>query len=218
MIDPIYQPDFVYKIVIVGDSGVGKTSLLLRYVENDFDQNYISTVGVDFKFKIIRASNEHNRPIYIKLHIWDTAGQERFRAVTKSFYRDAVGVLCVFDLTDYETFRACEKWIQEVENSCEQKPMLILIGNKSDYLEMREVSYDEADNYAKNRGIPYVETSARTGDQVKLIFEKITQEIYNRWPDSFFDEGGKHLGIVRKYDEVFQPCEEEDKWKDKCCK
>lgn len=150
--------DSLFKILIIGDSGVGKTSILNRYASDMFNESFISTIGVDFKIKTMNIDGNN-----IKMQIWDTAGQERFRTITSSYYRGAHGIIVVFDVSDRESFLDVDIWMREIDNFCVNKKIQkILIGNKID-LE-RKVSYEEAHFLAMKYGITYLEVSAKKPD------------------------------------------------------
>lgn len=131
------QYDFILKYLIIGSSGVGKSSLLLRYVDDEYSDQHIVTIGVDFKIKTMDVNGKK-----IKVNIWDTAGQERFKGITSSYYKGAKGIMIVYDLTDLESFKKINDWMIEIEKNAPNDVYKILIGNKSDLDELRKVSYD----------------------------------------------------------------------------
>lgn len=131
--------DHLFKIVLIGDSGVGKSNLLLRYTKNQFKINSQSTIGVEFATRSIKVQEQ-----YVRAQIWDTAGQERYRAITNAYYRNAVGALLVYDVTKYSTFANIERWFAELREHAEYNISVLLVGNKSDLKQSRAVSYDEA--------------------------------------------------------------------------
>ena len=167
--------DFLIKCVIAGDSGAGKSSLLQRYVDRSFDECFVSTIGVDFKMKDITLSSGKE----VKLQLWDTAGQERFRTIVSSYWRGADGVAFVFDLTDMESFKSVSGWAEEVDRYSNRqiKIQKILIGNKCDLVEKREVSREMAETLAKTLGIPYYEASAKIDVGVDQAFNKMAEAI-----------------------------------------
>jgi Ras-related protein Rab-1A len=160
--------DKLFKILLIGDSGVGKSSLLYRYCDDKFDNTYISTIGVDFKFKTI----EHNDKIY-KFQIWDTAGQERFRSVTSSYYRGAYSIILVYDITDKDSFLNLSKWIEEVNHHGVPGTEITIVGNKIDCNIYRQVQSEDVVRFAKDNGCKCFETSAKTGFQVETIFKSL---------------------------------------------
>lgn len=152
------------KILVIGESAVGKSCLLLRYTDNKFQESFMTTIGVDFKTKHIEIDGQQ-----VKLQIWDTAGQEKFRAITKAYYRGAHGILVVFDISRRDTFNQTRMWIDSIKDSTEASPIdVILVGNKSD-LE-RAVSKEEAQNLADQYKIQYFETSAKENNNVEQAF------------------------------------------------
>ena len=144
--------DLIFKVVIVGDSGVGKTNLISRYLKNQFKQDSKATVGVEFGEKTLTFNN-----LKIKAQIWDTAGQERFRAITNMYYKGSKGALIVFDLTSKATFINAEKWLNEIRKTADPNINLILIGNKSDLKDKREIKVEEGEEKDKEFGIGYME-------------------------------------------------------------
>lgn len=162
--------DYLFKIIVVGEGGVGKTALLMRFVENKFLDDYKMTIGVDFSIKTIDVPiNDQNRKV--KLQIWDTGGQERFSYTRPLYYRGAVGGLVVFDLTDRKTFENLDRWFTEVYTTCVSVP-LMLVGNKVD-LPNRQVALEEGEKLARSRNLPYFEASAKSAQNVNDIFEKL---------------------------------------------
>ena len=151
----------VLKIIVVGDTCVGKTSLLLAYTGGNFEDNYISTIGVDFKEKSLVINNYN-----VKLKIMDTCGQERFKSLNKNFYSHADGIMFVFDVTQESTFKNIDSWLNESENYGE-KYKKILVGNKIDLINIIKVNKEKIENYAKNKKMIYFETSAKKGVNVE---------------------------------------------------
>jgi Ras-related protein Rab-1A len=156
------------KIIIIGESGVGKSSLLSRYSDDTFSNDFLSTIGVDFKMKQL----EYNNNSY-KIQIWDTAGQERFRNITKSYYRSSNGVFVVFDVTDAQSFEKVEEWINEASKYCTENYSMVLVGTKADLENKRVVSKNEANELAQKYNISYVETSSKNNSNVENAFNII---------------------------------------------
>ena len=174
------DPIIILKILILGDSGVGKTSILIKYINNKFDESHIATIGVDYMDKTIKYKN-----INVKLQIWDTSGQEKFRSIARNFYRNSDAIFLVFDLNNKDTYDNIKKWINDVEEHCPNIKK-ILLGNKSD-LE-KNVSEEIIKNFAKENNLQYFETSAKNGTNIKEAFKamvdlllggKSEQEILN---------------------------------------
>ena len=152
-------------LVVIGDTGVGKSCLLLQFVDRRFSSVHDLTIGVDFGSRIIDIGNEK-----IKLQIWDTAGQESFRSIARSYYRDAAGCLLVFDVTRKESFAHLEKWLQETRQFANPNIAITIVGNKADLSAKRVVRYEEAKNFATEMGLTYVEASAKSADGVDEAF------------------------------------------------
>eukprot|EP01090_Pellita_catalonica_P008352 TRINITY_DN19119_c0_g1_i1.p1 TRINITY_DN19119_c0_g1~~TRINITY_DN19119_c0_g1_i1.p1 ORF type:complete len:223 (+),score=37.73 TRINITY_DN19119_c0_g1_i1:88-669(+) len=166
----------LFKILMIGDSGVGKSCILLQFTDGVFSDNFLSTLGVDFKSKIVSVDGNT-----IKLQIWDTAGQERFRTITNSYYKGADGVVVVYDLTDRGTFDNVKYWLSQIDDLSDNDSVLkILVANKSDMTTGRVVSEEEGKAVAKSLGIDYIETSARNCINVDSLFEKLTSSILYR--------------------------------------
>jgi len=157
--------------VLVGNSGVGKSCLLLRFADDTFSESYISTIGVDFRFKTLSIDGK-----IVKLQIWDTAGQERFRTITSAYYRGSDGVMLVFDKTSRESFDNIPNWLEEI-NKYSENSARIVVGNKDDDKEMCQVTYEAASKYANDLKMNYIETSALNSHQVTNAFENIAKEL-----------------------------------------
>ena len=165
--------DVKYKIMVLGESKVGKTSLIKRYTKDQFGGVYLTTVGMDFQDKIIEIEDKK-----VRLQVWDTAGQERFRNVTKSYFQSSQGLLVVYDITDKESFEKINFWVDNIKNNAPENAKLILVGNKCDLANERKVSYEEGENYAKKFNIKFFESSAKDGTNVKEFFFYLANEIY----------------------------------------
>ena len=167
------EAQIVLKLLLLGDSSVGKTSILLKYISNKFDESSISTVGVDYMDKII----DYNK-FKIKLQIWDTSGEEKFRTITKNFYRNADGLLVVFDLTKKESFHHVGSWINEAKEN-NDKLKTLLIGNKLDLKDERIVAIDVAKQFAEKNNLKYIETSAKDGTNINESFQAIIDLLFD---------------------------------------
>ena len=166
------------KILLIGDSEVGKTSILLKYTEHIFPEDHISTIGVEYKDKNIKKDNYN-----IRLQIWDTAGQERFRSITKSIYRNANGVLFIYDVTKKDTFNNIKNWIKDLENF-ENDIKSIIIGNKIDLDDKREVNKNDLEELAKKYNMPFIETSAKNNINIEECFDLMVNEILKEKDDN----------------------------------
>ncbi|KAH9404080.1 Ras- protein Rab-11A, partial [Tyrophagus putrescentiae] len=160
-------------IVLIGDSGVGKSNLLSRFTRNEFNLESKSTIGVEFATRSIQVDNKT-----IKAQIWDTAGQERYRAITSAYYRGAVGALLVYDIAKHLTYENVERWLRELRDHADQNIVIMLVGNKSDLRHLRAVPTDEARAFAERNNLSFIETSALDSTNVEAAFQQILTEIY----------------------------------------
>jgi small GTP-binding protein len=170
--DSLNNFDFIFKIIIVGNSGVGKTCLLERLVDDRFSSDFATTIGVDFKLYVMNLDNK-----VVKLQLWDTAGQERFRGITNSFYRGSNGILLCFDVTQRATFEGLDTWVSQIHQYAVPGLPLVLVGCKGDQVSKREVTQEEAVRYAKHVGSAYIETSSRDNTNVRQAFEFISRAL-----------------------------------------
>ena len=166
--------DHLFRYIIVGDMAVGKSCILLQFTDNKFRHQHELTIGVEFGAKTITLNNKT-----INIQIWDTAGQEAFQAITRTYYKGAVGALLVYDITRKDTFTHVTKWLEEVKMNSSRSICIILIGNKKDLEEKRQVSYEEGENFAKENGLMFLETSAKTAYNVVEAFNLSAQAILN---------------------------------------
>lgn len=166
--------EYLFKIVVIGDSAVGKSNLLSRFARDEFDHNSKATIGVEFQTQVVEVEGKE-----IKAQVWDTAGQERFRAVTSAYYRGAVGALIVYDISRRTTFDSIKRWLDELNTHCDTTVARMLVGNKCDLENIREVSVEEGKALAEEEGLFFIETSALNSTNVKTAFEIVIREIYN---------------------------------------
>ncbi|MCJ8748204.1 hypothetical protein PDJAM_G00162030 [Pangasius djambal] len=166
--------DYLFKLLLIGDSGVGKSCLLLRFADDTYTESYISTIGVDFKIRTIELDGKT-----IKLQIWDTAGQERFRTITSSYYRGAHGIIVVYDVTDQDSFNNVKQWLQEIDRYASENVNKLLVGNKCDLTTKKVVEYTtaKAREFADSLGIPFLEASAKNSTNVEQAFMTMAAEI-----------------------------------------
>ena len=167
------QYDDLFKLVIIGDSGVGKACLLLRFADDTFTENFYSTIGVDFRFKCLEIGERK-----CKLQIWDTAGQERFKTVTSAYYRGADGIIIVFDQSDRDSYNNIQTWIDDISQYSTEDPIKIIFANKDDIKnDEKTVNNIDITELEKKTGLEVIKTSAKTGDKVSFAFEKLTQKL-----------------------------------------
>ncbi|OQS00286.1 Rab1 family GTPase [Thraustotheca clavata] len=164
--------DHLFKLVLIGDSGVGKSCLLLRFADDAFTESYITTIGVDFRFRTVKIDKKT-----VKLQIWDTAGQERFRTITSAYYRGADGIIMVYDVTSQESFDHVNDWLNEVNRYASEGTCKLLVGNKSDITSRKVVSYETAKAFADSLAIPFLETSAKNAQNVEEAFLTMASEL-----------------------------------------
>ncbi|KAI8341055.1 ras family-domain-containing protein [Chlamydoabsidia padenii] len=171
--------DYLIKLLLIGDSGVGKSCLLLRFSDDSFTPSFITTIGIDFKIRTIELDGKR-----IKLQIWDTAGQERFRTITTAYYRGAMGILLVYDVTDERSFGNVRNWFSNIEQHANEGVNKILIGNKCDMEEKRVVTKEQGETLANELGIQFMETSAKANIGVEEAFFDLARDIKKRLIDT----------------------------------
>lgn len=195
--------DYIYKVLLLGDSAVGKTCFLLRYSDDSFTENHISTIGLDYRLKMITLENEK----IVKMQIWDTAGQDRFRAITKNYYKGAHGIVLIYDVTNLQSFNNIKNWLSQIKENTTEKVKIVLVGNKIDEEHLRKVSHEEGKKLSEEYNLEFFETSAKNNIRIEDTFNHLTREIYkiNKEPNS----GGEKLDGQKK---------ENKKLGAKCCK
>ncbi|XP_065070152.1 ras-related protein Rab-3-like [Rhopilema esculentum] len=171
--------DYMFKLLIIGNSSVGKTSFLFRYADDSFTSAFVSTVGIDFKVKTVFRNDKR-----IKLQIWDTAGQERYRTITTAYYRGAMGFILMYDITNEESFRAVTDWASQVKTYSWDNSQVVLVGNKCDMEEERAVSNDQGKKLAEQLGFPFFESSAKENINVKSAFDKLVDIVCDKMAES----------------------------------
>ena len=164
--------EFIFKVLLLGNSNVGKSSLFLRFIDDIWNDTFVPTIGVDFKIKTFNIDNKK-----IKMQIWDTAGQERFKNIIASYYRGAHGILLIYDVTDKDSFKNLSNWLIEIEKNSSKNVLKVLIGNKTDLEEKRVISYNQAKEFADSYGLKYIETSAKKNLNVNEAFETLGREL-----------------------------------------
>jgi len=176
--------DFLFKVVLIGDSGVGKSNLLSRFTRNEFSLDSKSTIGVEFATRSIQVDAKT-----IKAQIWDTAGQERYRAITSAYYRGAVGALLVYDISKHQTYENVTRWLKELRDHADANIVIMLVGNKSDLRHLRAVPTEEAKQFASENNLSFIETSALDASNVELAFQNILTDIYQIVSQKALDNG-----------------------------
>jgi Ras-related protein Rab-2A len=186
---------YLFKFIIVGDSNVGKSCLMLQFTDNKFKSDNDPTIGVEFG----SASIKHNEST-LRLQIWDTAGQESFRSITRSYFRGAIGALLVFDLTSRESFTNLANWVEEIQMCASTNLVIILIGNKCDMTTQQEITIEEAEDFAKSKGLIFIQTSAKTSHNVEKAFRTVAELVVERIDKGQIDpenEGGIKVGNTK---------------------
>lgn len=163
--------DYLIKLLVIGNSGVGKTNMLLKFCENNFMTSHLTTIGIDFKIKTITMGKEK-----IRLQIWDTAGQQKFKTITQTYYRGAMGIVLTYAMNDRESFEDIENWVKQIKMHASDNVTKVLVGNKSD-IDDRKVSYSEGEALAKELGVRFFETSAKSGVNIEQLFLYMATEI-----------------------------------------
>ncbi len=165
--------DSVYKVLLLGDSTVGKTCFLMRYTDNTFQEIHMSTIGLDYRLKSMTLKSGKN----VKVQIWDTAGQDRFRAITKNYYKGAHGIILIYDVTNQLSFDNVSNWINQIKEEASDKVTIFLVGNKIDDVENRKIQTESGKNLAENFQLQFYETSAKTGENVEKTFQALVEKI-----------------------------------------
>eukprot|EP00357_Protocruzia_adherens_P037301 CAMPEP_0114987554 /NCGR_PEP_ID=MMETSP0216-20121206/9072_1 /TAXON_ID=223996 /ORGANISM="Protocruzia adherens, Strain Boccale" /LENGTH=215 /DNA_ID=CAMNT_0002350165 /DNA_START=53 /DNA_END=697 /DNA_ORIENTATION=- len=173
------------KVLLLGDGGVGKSSVLTRFAEGKYNSNFVATIGVDFKMKIIDIEGKK-----VRIQVWDTAGQERFRTITPAYYRSVMGVILVYDITDAQSYENVDYWMKNLEDHASPHISKLLIGNKSDLTEARTVDYEKGKALADGYGIKFIECSAKTSENVIEAFKIIASDIIEKGNSTGQDKGG----------------------------
>ena len=198
-----------FKILTLGESGVGKTAILRRFVENKFEKHHLATIGIDYQTKTIKIKNKE-----IKLRIWDTAGQERYKHIVAQVYKGADGIMLVYDITDKISFSKITDWMEQINNNLSKNDIgIVLIGNKSD-IEDRMIKAEKGEEKAKEYGIEYYETSALNGKGINEAFEGLAKQILKNYKIKNNDAGSRTISLQSSKPEDIV---ETDKKKRKCC-
>jgi small GTP-binding protein len=172
------EEEIVYKVLLLGDSSVGKTCFLLRYCDKSFQDVHLSTIGLDYRLKSMTLKNNKN----IKLQIWDTAGQDRFRAITKNYYKGANGIILIYDVTNMQTYENVKNWISQIKEEANPNVIIYLVGNKIDVPDdQRLVKAEDGQKIADEFNLPFNEASAKDGTNVNEIFQELLEQIDEKY-------------------------------------
>ena len=182
--------DYLFKYIIIGDASVGKSNLLLRFAYGEFREEYQVTIGVEFGAKNVKIKDQTYR-----IQIWDTTGQEKFRSISRNYYKSSVCALLVYDITKRESFNNINTWIEECKNQTAKTILLVLVGNKLDLSDQRQVSVEEGQELADKLGIPFFESSAKTGKNVNQIFQNSAEEIAKKIEQNYYELDSEDCGI-----------------------
>ena len=183
--------DHLFKILIIGDFGVGKSSTLLRFADGVYEDSFFSTIGVDFKIRKIEINGKA-----IKLQIWDTAGQERFQTLTSSYYRGSHGMIVMYDITDETSFSNVMGWLKEIDQYACENVNKIIVGNKKDRQGKRAVDYDTVKEFCDSLEIPHIESSAKADENIDVIFTTIAKSIMDRLGSSLINNARRDNIVV----------------------
>ena len=169
------QFDYTFKIVMIGDSGVGKSCILLRFADDKFNENFYATIGVDFRFKNVMVDDKS-----VKLQIWDTAGQERFKTITSAYYRGADGIIIVYDITDRNSFAHIKDWLDDVNKYTDDNPLKIIVGNKIDLIKDKQINNNDMKTMTAQTGIEIIECSAKDNIKINDLMEIMTKKLIEK--------------------------------------
>ena len=182
--------NYLLKYIIIGDSAVGKSNILTQYVYEKFNEEFQSTLGVEFASKNVIIDGK----IY-RIQIWDTAGAENFRSITRAYYKNSICAFIVYDITQRNTFENVKLWLDDIHNQCPQTTLLVLVGNKIDLESERQISYEEGEDFAQKNNMYFFETSAKTGKNIENLFLKSVKTINERIQEDFYDLKTGNCGI-----------------------
>ena len=184
----------LYKILLLGDSTVGKTCFLLRYVDDSFLDLLMATIGLDYRLETLILEEQK----IVKIQLWDTAGQDKFRAITRNYYKGASGIILIFDVTNIKSYENIKKWINEIKEEISEKVSIVLIGNKIDNVQERKISKDQGEKLANEIGIKFFETSAKTGEGINESVFFLVKKIFENDPEVKNKYQGRNLRIKNK--------------------
>ena len=209
----IDEYEMMIKVILIGDSGVGKTNIMSKFLKNQFLEDSKATVGVEFGSKLFIQQGHK-----IKAQIWDTAGQEKYKAITSAYYKGSKGALVIYDITQKETFANIEKWVNDLKCKGDPKITIIIIGNKNDLEEKRQISKEQGEEKAKSFGCAFLETSAFSGDNIEKAFEMMVKEIYDKFTSDIGGDDEEELDSNEKGEDLkLEKVNPDNNEKKKCC-
>ena len=199
--------EMMFKVVIVGDSFVGKTNIMSKYLKNEFHEDSKATVGVEFGSRQFNIEGH-----VIKAQIWDTAGQERYKAITSAYYKGAKGAFIVYDITRKESFDNVTKWAEQLKSAADKNLTIIIVGNKVDLEDQRQIKTEEGQNKANELESAFIETSASSGTNIDKAFEMMINEVYKKCHEEMLTEsdieieGGEDINLAKKQENTKKAC------------
>ena len=204
--------EMMFKVVLVGDSSVGKTNIMSKYLKNEFHEDSKATVGVEFGSKQFTVEGHK-----IKAQIWDTAGQERYKAMTSAYFKGAKGAFIVYDITSKSSFESVDRWLNDLRVSADKNLTVIIIGNKCDLEQQRDVKKEQGEEKSKSNGVAFMETSALSGENIDKAFDKMVNEVFKKCHEEFISDGD--LDIVGGSEDINldKTKPKDDGKKKKCC-
>lgn len=203
--------DYIFKYIIVGDSGVGKSCMLLRFVDGRYATDHDITIGVEFGTKIVSLKDKN-----IKIQIWDTAGQEYFKSITRAYYRDSAGVILVYDITNRQSFDNAKEWLDDIKN-LSNSSAIILVGNKIDIDNERKVSYEDGEKFANENNIQFMEVSVKNNNNINSVFMTLADIIIDKINNNNFNVRSMPNGIVLKTNKSDDTCCKKSDNDNSCC-
>ncbi len=207
------KEDYTFKYIIIGNAAVGKSNISYRFTKGKFSEKYQATIGMEFTYKNVKIGEK----IY-RIQIWDTAGQECFKSVSRGYYKSSVCALVVYDITNRKSFDNVIEWIEECKNNGPQTVTMVLVGNKSDLKEMRNISYEEGEELANRFNMMFFETSALNGDNIDKLFNDTAETIVKKMENNYYDLSNEDCGIKLGSGKKKINLNDEPKNKKKCCK